>query len=124
MLVVLDWTLFFVHASLILFNMVGWAWRRTRILHLATLAFTAFSWFVMGAFWGWGYCFLTDWHAQIRQRLGYVEPEATFVQQLAAQLIGISLDRSIADWAAGVVFGLIVAATATVWILDWRRRTS
>jgi hypothetical protein len=122
MLHVLDWTLFLLHAALVGFNMVGWAWRRTRVFHLVTLGLTAFSWFVIGAFWGWGYCVCTDWHSQIRRQLGYVDPEATFVQQLAVGFFGISLGRGLADGIAGGVFVLIVMATAIVWAKDLLRK--
>ena len=49
MLALLDKAFFVFHALLIAFNMVGWAWRRTRTLHLIVLGLTAFSWTVMGA---------------------------------------------------------------------------
>src|SRR5262249_8135894 len=64
MLDVLDKAFLVFHTALVLFNMFGWAWRRTRVLHLVTLGATAFSWFVLGAFYGWGYCLCTDWHFQ------------------------------------------------------------
>ena len=38
---------FFVfHTAWIVFNCVGWAWRRTRRWHLATVSLTALSWSV------------------------------------------------------------------------------
>ncbi|MGZ8511472.1 MAG: DUF2784 family protein, partial [Chitinophagaceae bacterium] len=52
---------FFVfHTVFTLFNMVGWIFPRTRKLHLITLSITAFSWFVLGIWYGWGYCACTD----------------------------------------------------------------
>ena len=48
---------FFVfHTAWIVFNCVGWAWRRTRRWHLATVSLTALSWFGLGIRYGWGYC--------------------------------------------------------------------
>lgn len=121
MLPFLDQFFFVFHTLLIGFNIVGWAWRRTRTLHLVTLALTAFSWFVLGAFYGWGYCFFTDWHFQIRRQLGYVDPESFYVQLLTRKLCGVSLSRPSSDTLALAIFIAIVAATATVWIRDWRR---
>ena len=63
MWVLLDWLLFSVHTALVLFNMFGWIWKRTRVAHLITLGLTAFSWFALGAIYGWGYCLCTDYHA-------------------------------------------------------------
>ena len=66
-------TLFFVfHVALIIFNLFGWIPKRLRKWNLAALSLTAFSWFALGIFYGFGYCFLTDWHWQIREKLGYL----------------------------------------------------
>ena len=47
---------FFVFHSLwMLFNSVGWAWKRTRPWHLLTVGVTAFSWIFFA--WWYGY----DW---------------------------------------------------------------
>jgi hypothetical protein len=120
--VALDAAFFVLHTLLIAFNMIGWAWRRTRLLHLVTLGLTSFSWFVLGAFYGWGYCLCTDWHFQVRRQLGYADPQFSYVQLLASEVFGITLSQTLADWLAGVVFGLILVATALVWARGWYRR--
>ena len=121
MLILLDWAFLWLHALLILFNMVGWAWKRTRLLHLITFGATAFSWFVLGAFYGWGYCLCTDWHFQVRRQLGYADPYTSYVQLLFEELLGIPISRPVADVIAGAVFAFILIATCVVWIRDWRR---
>ena len=93
MLVLLDKAFFLLHTLLIVFNMIGWAWSRTRLLHLVALGLTTFSWFVLGAFYGWGYCLCTDWHFQVRERLGYANVESSYVQLMASQVLGITLSR-------------------------------
>ena len=66
---------FFVfHTLWIVFKCLGWACRRTRRWQLATISLTALSWFGLGIWYGWGYCPFTDWHWQIRERLGYHDP--------------------------------------------------
>ena len=121
MLAVLDAGLFVFHTVLIAFNMVGWAWRRTRVAHLVVLAMTAFSWFVMGAFYGWGYCLCTDWHFRVRRSRGVPVPESSFVQ-LLGKTLGVPLNRGTADALAVGVFAAIVVATAITWAIAWRRR--
>jgi hypothetical protein len=122
MLVLLDVGFFLFHTLLIGFNVVGWAWPRTRVLHLLTMGATTFSWFVLGATYGWGYCLCTDWHFQVRQELGYHDPESTYVQLLVHQLFGVSLSVEAANWIAGGVFAFIVVATAVTWArVGWRR---
>jgi hypothetical protein len=126
MLVFLDVGFFVLHTVLIVVNMFGWIWKRTRILHLVTFCLTAFSWFALGAFYGWGYCVCTDWHFEVRRRLGYDDPETSYIQLLARKLTGITLSRDVADGLAGGVFVGIVVATAAVWGLEgyrWWRRT-
>jgi hypothetical protein len=118
----LDKAFFVFHTVLIGFNLVGWAWRRTRPLHLLTLSLTAASWFVLGAFYGWGYCPCTDWHLRVRRRLGYHDPESSYIQLLVGHVLGIPLSRAASDRLAMVVLGLIVAATAFAWARDRRRR--
>ena len=118
MLTLLDWVLFLGHVGLVLFNMVGWIWARTRLLHLATLGLTAFSWLALGAIYGWGYCFCTDYHAQILRALGHPDADATFIQLMFTRLSGISLSRVAADNLAVVAFVLIVMATAVAWLRE------
>ena len=122
MLLVIDWTLFLGHVCLIIFNMVGWIWRRTRVLHLVTMGLTTFSWFVLGAIYGWGYCFCTDYHADILRQLGHPDANATFIQLLFTRLFRISLSQSVADNLAVAVFALILIATVFVWTREWYRR--
>ena len=88
---------FFVfHTLWIVFNCVGWAWRRTRRWQLATVTLTALSWFGLGIWYGWGYCPCTDWHWQVRARLGYDDPPS-YIQLLVRELTGIALSPREAD---------------------------
>ncbi len=119
MLAFLDILFFVLHTALMGFNLVGWAWRRTRVAHLIALSLTAFSWFVVGAFYGWGYCFCTDWHFRVRERLGYADPDTNYVQLLINKLFGASITAETADWIAMSAFIAIVIATAFVWWRDW-----
>jgi hypothetical protein len=121
MFVLLDKTLFLLHTLLIVFNMTGWAWRRTRRLHLVAFGLTGISWFVFGAWQGWGYCLCTDWHFRIRERLGYSDPE-TYIQLLSSEFFGLTFSRTVSDWIAGTVFAMIAIATVIVWTHDWRRK--
>ena len=58
------------HTVLILFNLFGWIFPSTRRLNLITLLLTFASWGLLGIWYGWGYCFLTDWHYRVLRRLG------------------------------------------------------
>jgi hypothetical protein len=86
------------------------------------LSLTAASWFVLGASYGWGYCICTDWHFQVRERLGYNESYTSYLQLLAAEWFGLKLDSQTADWIAGTAFALIVLATAATWLRVWMKQ--
>jgi len=111
-----NYALFVLHSLLIVFNMTGWAWRRTRWLHLITVGVTLFSWFVLGAFYGWGYCVCTDWHFQIRTALGYIDPEVNYLQLLSAKMLGLSISSTFADRIALLALVYILVATAIAWL--------
>ena len=121
MLGALDKLFFVLHAALIAFVLVGWAWRCTRPLHLVATAVVAFCWLGLGAYYGLGYCPLTDWHLQVRQAMGREDPYSSYVQLLASAVFGVSLDRVAADRLGGGLFVLMLAAAAGAWGREcWR----
>lgn len=117
----LDAAFFVFHTLLIGFNMTGWAWRRTRRLHRIVLGLTIFSWFGLGAFYGWGYCLCTDWHFQVRRELGYRDPDTSYIQLLLRKAFGVQISRGESDVLAVSVLAAIVIAAAVVWAMDRAR---
>lgn len=112
----LDLTLLGVHGSLVIFNASGWAWKRTRRLHLWTASATVASWFGLGAAFGWGYCPLTDWHWRIKAALGETGLPASWVKYYLDRLTGMSWDPTVVDAVVGttgaVALALAVALAA------------
>jgi hypothetical protein len=98
--------LFVFHTAWIAFTCLGWTWRRTRPWQLAAAGLTAASWFGLGLWYGRGYCPCTDWHWQVRSRLGFDDPPS-YIQLLIREVTGIALDARAAD-----VLALITLATA------------
>ena len=82
--------------------------RKTRPWHLAAVSLTAFSWFGLGAWFGWGYCPCTDWHWQVRDRLGLDSPPS-YVQLLIREMLGVEVTPRAADILA---LGLFVVAAS------------
>ncbi|MFO0999933.1 MAG: DUF2784 family protein [Planctomycetaceae bacterium] len=109
-----DLLFFVLHAVLILFNLTGWIWNRTRHAHLLCVLTTLFSWFVMGAFHGVGYCLCTDWHFQVRRRLGLPIFGHSFLQLAAQVWFGVNLSQTASDLLAGGGLLLIVAGMIIV----------
>ncbi|HAM10154.1 MAG TPA: DUF2784 domain-containing protein [Bacteroidales bacterium] len=92
--------IFFVifHTSLILFNLFGWIWRRTRKLNLITLIMTGASWIFLGLLFGSiGYCPFTDWHFNILHNLGKTDLPNSYVKYLADRITGLDFSSSLVD---------------------------
>ncbi len=92
--------LFFVifHTSLILFNLFGWIWVRTRRLNLILLVLTGVSWLFLGLLVGTlGYCPLTDWHFSILNKLGITGLPSSYIKYLADRLTGLDFNSSLVD---------------------------
>lgn len=76
------------HTLLILFNLFGWIFPKTRKLNLITLLLTFASWFVLGIWKGWGYCFLTEWHYDVLRKLGETDLPSSYIAFLAKEFTG------------------------------------
>lgn len=115
---------FFVfHTAWIVFNCTGWIWRSARRWHLLTTILTALSWFGLGLWYGWGYCPCTDWHWQVRARLGYVDPDS-YVQLLVSVLTGLDVPPAVVDTAVLVVFAVAAVLSVVLNVRDSRRKWS
>jgi len=111
--------LFFLafHSGLIIFNLLGWLWRRTRLANLIVLGLTLFSWFILGLWYGYGYCPFTDWHWQVRERLGYFEQPPSYTAFLCREITGWEPPEEIVNW---LTLGLLLLALAASIICNRR----
>jgi len=115
----LDIGLTITHILLMIFNLTGWIWPRTRKLHLITLIATATSWFILGIWYGFGYCPLTDWHWSIKEKMGETNLPNSFVKYIADKITGNEVNSSLIDTLT--IGGLIFAVTAAVYVNFFRR---
>jgi hypothetical protein len=107
------------HTFLILFNLLGWIWEKTRRLNLICLLLTAGSWLILGIFHGIGYCLLTDWHFSVLERLGHTDLPSSYISFLIRRLMGLSPDQGLVD--AATAGGLIMALVISLY-LNFRNR--
>jgi len=117
--------IFFVvfHTSLILFNLFGWIWKKTRVANLITLALTGGSWLFLGLIVGMlGYCPLTDWHFSILYKLGKTDLPISYIKYLADRLTGLDFDQTLIDNAT--LYGFIIAMMISLILnaRDYRKR--
>jgi hypothetical protein len=92
--------IFFVifHTSLILFNLFGWIYKRSRKLNLIILSLTGASWLFLGLIFGTlGYCPLTDWHFAVLEKLGRTDLPDSYIKYLADRLTGLDINASLVD---------------------------
>ena len=114
---------FFVfHTAFMLFNLFGWIWKRTRKWNLYSILLTYSSWFILGIWFGWGYCMCTDYHWDIRRQMGIVDHSDSYTHFLILKTTGLNLNQELVDY---ITLGALVAATIISVILnsrDWRRK--
>jgi hypothetical protein len=102
--------IFFVlfHTSLILFNLFGWIWKKTRLANLIALLLTGASWLFLGLIVGMlGYCPLTDWHFNILDKLGKTDLPVSYIKYLVDRLTGLDVSQTLVD--NFTLYGLIAA---------------
>ena len=113
---------FFVfHICLIIFNLFGWLIKSLRKWNLITLGLTAFSWFALGAFYGFGYCFLTDWHWQIRNELGYPNPFNSYIHFLITTVFSITVSERLVDILTGSLFFAALVWSIVTNLKDYKK---
>ncbi len=122
MYILLDLGFIVFHTILILFNLLGWIWKSTRRWNLATLLVTAFSWFVLGIWYGFGYCPCTDWHWQVRQELGYTDMPNSYIKFLIEQLTGIELSAVFVDASTAILFFVVLVISIYVNYRDFEKK--
>ncbi len=120
MLKLLD--LFFIvfHTILILFNLFAWIFRKTRKLNLIILSLTGASWFILGIFYGIGYCPLTNWHFNILEKMGHTDLPDSYVKYLADRLTGLNFNPGLVDRVTLISFFIALAISACLNIRDYR----
>ena len=113
----LDYFFIIFHGVVILINVFGWIPVRTRKVQRVVLVATLLSWFVLGAFYGWGYCFLTDWHWDVLTELGTRPTQSVYVQYLLHRLFGVNISAALSNGLTigGLFFGILGALFVCFW---------
>lgn len=120
----LNYFFFVFHTVFTIFNITGWVFYRTRKWNLITLSLTAFSWFVLGIWYGWGFCFCTQWHWEVREKLGYHDQTVSYIHFLLLKLTGIDFNIHLVDTITLIVFVISLLMSAWLNIRDFRKRKS
>lgn len=116
--------IFFIvfHTAFTLFNITGWAFQKTRKLHLITMLLTAGSWFVLGIWFGWGYCVCTDWHWDVREAMGIQDRSDSYIHFLLEKITGSNWDRQFVEDTTVLIYGICFLLSILFNLRDRRRR--
>jgi hypothetical protein len=122
MLKLLDFFFLVFHTILIFFNLFGWIFRKTRKLNLITLSLTCTSWFILGIFYGLGYCPFTDWHFQVLTKMGHTDLPDSYTKYLADRLTGCDFSQGFINTVT--LFSFLAAFTVSIYlnIRDYKRK--
>jgi hypothetical protein len=113
MLYFIDVLFTLLHIIIILFNLFGWIFPAARKAHFISIIITAFCWFVLGIWFGWGYCPLTDWQWHIKEQLGETNLPASFITWFANKTIGMRFSDTFINLITLLLF--ISAAIVSVY---------
>jgi len=118
----LDKFFFVFHSTLIAFNLFGWIWRKTRVANLVVVLLTVFSWTILGIWYGFGFCPSTEWHWQVRAKLGHYDMPSSYTKFLVDSLTGLSVSEKLVDIFAVLFLTLALLASIVTNVKDWRKR--
>lgn len=114
MLQFLDILLTIIHLLLIGFNLFAWIPKATRKIHLVVAGITLASWFLLGIWYGWGYCPITDWQWQVKEKLGETNLPNSFIKYLADKITGNNFSPSLVDQLT--LFSFLAAIAASLYV--------
>lgn len=117
----LDFFFLVFHSGITVFNLLGWIWKKTRKANLITMTLTGLSWFVLGIFYGIGYCPLTDWHWQVLEKLGRHGLPYSYIKYLIWRLTSLNVDATVVEYATVIGFFVALVMSVILNIIDYRR---
>ncbi|MGA3013156.1 MAG: DUF2784 family protein [Bacteroidales bacterium] len=105
--------IFFIvfHTHLIFFNLFGWIFRPLRTANLIVLLLTGGSWFILGIFYGIGYCPLTEFHWEVLHKLGQNNLPDSYISYLIQRFTGFLPGARITDILTLVFYFMALAAS-------------
>ncbi len=118
----LDKFFFVFHSALIVFNLFGWIWRKTRVANLVVVLLTVLSWTILGIWYGFGFCPSTDWHWQVRAKLGHYDMPSSYTKFLVDSLTGLDVNEKLVDIFAVMFLTLALFASVLTNMRDWRKK--
>lgn len=108
-LALLDVLLSILHLLIIGFNLFGWIFKATRRIHFWFTMLTLSCWTILGIWFGLGYCPITDWQWQVKEKLGEKNLPNSFIKYFVDKVTGAN---SNAEWIDILTLGFFLLAIA------------
>ena len=102
-----DFLFTLLHLLVIGFNLFAWLWKKTLRAYLISVILTALSWFVLGIWYGIGYCPITDWQWDVKRQLGERDLPNSFIKYFVDKLTGTNIDAYFIDVATAITFAVV-----------------
>lgn len=119
---IIDIFLTIFHISLITFFILGWICKRTRKVHYLLVIIIAISWFILGLFYGFGYCFLTDIHWRVKMILNEENLPISFIKYVLDKITGKDFSEIWVDYMTLAVFVCVLVISTFLYIKDNREK--
>lgn len=119
---IIDICLTIFHIGLILFFILGWICKRTRKVHYLLVIIIATSWFLLGLFYGFGYCFLTDIHWRVKMLLNEENLPISFIKYILDKITGKDFNEIWVDYITLAVFICVLIISTFLYIKDKRKK--
>ena len=117
----LDKFFFVFHTLIIFFVLLGWIWKRTRKLNLLVSSLTFLSWSVFGIWYGFGFCPCTEWHWQVRMKLGLYDLPTSYVKFLIDSVFGLKVNARLVDISTLILFLTAFIISILINIKDFKQ---
>ena len=95
--------------------------KKTRKANLILLLLTTFSWFILGIWYGFGFCPCAEWHYQVRVKLGHTDMPSSWIKFCIDYLTGWDVNASLVDILTLTLF--LAALTASIYMNIKDRKT-
>jgi hypothetical protein len=92
------------------------------LANLIVILLTTFSWTILGIWYGFGFCPCTDWHWQVRMKLGYFDMPSSYIKFLIDSLTGLELNEALVKTLAVTLLALALVASVVTNVRDWKRK--
>lgn len=104
------------HFALIVFVVLGWIWKSTRIWNLFAILVILFSWFFLGMFQGIGYCLITDWHWWVLEKLNKPGLTDSYLNYFIYTFTGLRISPQLVENMSyvGLFMALIVSLNVNI----------